>query len=82
MTAPTARQLEVLRVIEDSRRERGFSPTIREIVEALGISSLNGAVDHLRALERKDLLDRTERTARTYRASALGLRYLSAGGAR
>ncbi|MBN2362270.1 MAG: transcriptional repressor LexA [Deltaproteobacteria bacterium] len=54
----TDRQAEVLRFIERRIVEQGYPPTLREIGEELGIRSLNGVNDHLKALERKGLLAR------------------------
>jgi repressor LexA len=54
----TERQLEVLRFIAKEIDERGYPPTIREIGEALDITSTNGVNDHLKALERKGYLQR------------------------
>ena len=36
MTAPTALQLEVLRLIAKSIRERGYPPTLRELGKSMG----------------------------------------------
>lgn len=55
---PTPRQREVLLVIQKSIAERGFPPTIREIVDALGIRSTNAVADLMRELERKGHLRR------------------------
>ena len=54
----TSRQREVLDFILESIRDRGYPPTILEICEAFGISSTNGANDHLLALERKGYIER------------------------
>jgi len=50
------RQAEVLRAIGRSLRERGYAPTWREICEALGIKSTNGAHQHLMRLQAKGYL--------------------------
>lgn len=63
--APTARQLEVLRAIARLTVERHFPPTIRELGDELGISSTNGVVDFLRALERHGWLTHVRGTARS-----------------
>lgn len=55
-TAPTERQLEVLRAIADYQREHGYPPTVREIGEALGIAGCQGVTDHLKRLVAKGLL--------------------------
>lgn len=73
----TVRQLAVLRVIQHHRRLKGYPPSVREIGEALDISSTNGVADHLKALEKKGLLTREEREARTYVPTPAGMARLS-----
>jgi repressor LexA len=53
----TPRQRQVLRFIQDSLDEQGLPPTRAEIATALGFKSANAAEDHLRALQRKGVLD-------------------------
>ena len=48
----TARQLQVYRLLWDGAR-RGVQPTVREIGQAIGVTSPNGVMVHLRALEKK-----------------------------
>ncbi len=57
MLALTARQQEVLDLIKRSIRDTGFPPTRAEIAQQLGFKSANAAEDHLRALERKGVID-------------------------
>lgn len=52
----TARQAQVLAFIEHSQRDRGETPTLREIADHFGFSSMNAARDHVRALCRKGVL--------------------------
>jgi hypothetical protein len=59
------RQRAVLAVIRESIQSHGYPPTIREIGNALGIRSTNGVNDHLRALERKGYLVRSEMKSRS-----------------
>ena len=54
----TDRQKEVLRLIACRISEHGQQPTIREMMDDLGIASPNGVVSHLRALENKGLIKR------------------------
>lgn len=56
MRRVTDRQALILRAIAKSVRERGYAPTLRELMAALSIRSTNGISDHLRALEKKDLV--------------------------
>lgn len=60
----TPRQQEVLKVIETKIEREGYPPTIREIGDRLGISSTNGVNDHLKALERKGYLVRSQGKSR------------------
>jgi repressor LexA len=53
----TPRQRQVLRFIQDRLDESGVPPTRAEIAAALGFKSANAAEDHLRALQRKGVLD-------------------------
>ena len=61
----TARQAEVLDVIEAAIRQQGYPPTIREIGAKLGIRSPQGVSDHLSALERKGYLNRSQARSRS-----------------
>ncbi len=49
----TRRQAELLRFVAAHWGETGCWPPIREIMGAMGMTSPNGAVCHLRALARK-----------------------------
>ncbi|MQY17672.1 transcriptional repressor LexA [Nocardia macrotermitis] len=54
----TARQRKVLEVIRSSVSERGYPPSIREIGDAVGLTSTSSVAHQLRALERKGYLRR------------------------
>jgi len=54
----TARQRRVLEVIRSSVSERGYPPSIREIGDAVGLTSTSSVAHQLRALERKGYLRR------------------------
>ena len=54
------RQAQTLDLIEQSK----VPPTLREIGEVMGIRSTNGVNDHLRALERKGRLRRSDMKSR------------------
>jgi len=58
----TDRQREVLDFIKANRVFYG--PTVREIAAALSISSPNGVVCHLDALQKKGYIRRAQRQAR------------------
>ncbi len=57
MTDLTPRQTQILRLIQDSIAESGMPPTRAEIARALGFKSPNAAEEHLRALQRKGVID-------------------------
>jgi repressor LexA len=53
----TPRQRQILKLIQDRLDESGMPPTRAEIAQALGFKSPNAAEEHLRALQRKGVLD-------------------------
>jgi repressor LexA len=57
-TTLTARQREVLQIIEQHMRERGYPPSVREIGEAVGLTSPSTVHAHLAALQRRGYLRR------------------------
>jgi repressor LexA len=63
----TPRQIEILRLIETHVEESGFPPTRAEICTAMGFSSPNAAETHLRALERKGVIEMTSGASRGIR---------------
>ncbi|MDP1672761.1 MAG: transcriptional repressor LexA [Burkholderiales bacterium] len=65
--ALTPRQVEILRLIEAHVEESGFPPTRAEICSAMGFSSPNAAETHLRALERKGVIEMTSGASRGIR---------------
>jgi repressor LexA len=70
----TPRQAEILQLIRDTIEETGFPPTRMEIARMLGFASPNAAEEHLRALERKGVIEILDGTARGLRLKeALGL---------
>ncbi len=58
MDAMTPRQQRILEFIEKTRDERGYPPTVREIGEAVGLTSSSSVHSQLSALERKGYLRR------------------------
>ncbi|MEM6366429.1 MAG: transcriptional repressor LexA [Planctomycetota bacterium] len=66
MTKPklTDRQRAVYDLIQQLIRSRGYGPTVREIGEQFGIKSPNGVMCHLRALEKKGLINRRANKSR------------------
>ncbi len=53
----TPRQKQILELIQDFIFETGMPPTRAEIAKELGFKSANAAEEHLRALQRKGVLD-------------------------
>ncbi len=58
MTDLTDRQRQVLEFIDGEVRERGYPPSVREIGEAVGLSSSSTVHAHLAALQDKGFLKR------------------------
>lgn len=63
----TARQAEILKLIQSAVAETGFPPTRAEIARSLGFKSANAAEDHLRALEKKGYISLTPGASRGIR---------------
>jgi repressor LexA len=57
MDTLTARQAEILKLIEQYTERSGYPPTRNEICEAMGFRSPNAAEEHLRALARKGVIE-------------------------
>ncbi|MFA1545836.1 transcriptional repressor LexA [Actinomadura chokoriensis] len=57
-TGLTQRQRMVLEVIRDSVQRRGYPPSMREIGEAVGLTSTSSVSHQLRSLQRKGFLRR------------------------
>lgn len=54
----TARQQQILNFIEQETRERGYPPSVREIGEAVGLTSPSTVHSHLNSLQRMGFLKR------------------------
>ena len=63
----TARQQAVFEFVREKIQNRGYGPTVREIGEQFGISSPNGVMCHLKALEKKGYIARDENLSRSIR---------------
>ena len=63
----TPRQYEVLNLIQRIMEETGSPPTRAEIARELGFKSVNAAEDHLKALQRKGVIDLVPATSRGIR---------------
>jgi repressor LexA len=60
----TDRQRDVLEHIQNEQREKGVTPSTREIQQHFGFASQTSVMQYLDALERKGFLDRHARKAR------------------
>ena len=60
----TPRQLEILMRIRDYQRSQGYSPTMQELADELGISKVT-VFEHVDALVRKGVLRRSAHKARS-----------------
>jgi repressor LexA len=66
----TERQKDVYEFIRGKIRSRGYGPTVREIGDNFEISSPNGVMCHLKALEKKGLITREPNMSRAIQLSA------------
>lgn len=60
----TERQKEIYLFIKDKIQTRGYGPTVREIGQEFEISSPNGVMCHLKALQKKGLIHREPNMSR------------------
>ncbi len=60
----TPKQMNILRLIRDYRISHGFSPTMQELADKLGVSKVT-VFEHVNGLERKGLLRRLRHQARS-----------------
>jgi repressor LexA len=57
MVELTPRQREILKLIQEHVSEEGMPPTRAEIAQRMGFKSPNAAEEHLRALQKKGVID-------------------------
>jgi repressor LexA len=70
----TKKQRAVYEFIREKIRGRGYGPTVREIGKNFDISSPNGVVCHLKALEKKGLITREPNMSRAIQLAAEPIR--------
>ncbi|TLG79885.1 transcriptional repressor LexA [Vagococcus zengguangii] len=70
------RQLSILHYIHETVEQRGYPPTVREICEAVNLSSTSTVHGHLARLEQKGLLLRDPSKPRAIEVTKMGLQLL------
>jgi repressor LexA len=60
----TPRQMEIVEYLKQSQRDTGIMPSTRELQHHFGFASQTAAMSHLRALERKGVIQRLAGKAR------------------
>ncbi len=63
----TRRQQQILDFIQRQHQMEGQTPSLREIARHFGFRSMTAALDHVRALRRKGMLQHRPRQARAHR---------------
>jgi repressor LexA len=76
----TARQQQILELIQNTMARTGAPPTRAEIAAELGFKSANAAEEHLQALARKGAIELVSGTSRGIRLKGHSLRSLHAAG--
>ena len=61
----TKKQLAVLNYLEDFTEENGYSPSYREIMSGLGLSSVSAVAEHIDNLVSKGVLKKVPGAARS-----------------
>src|SRR6476469_3650564 len=80
-TPPTEKQNQIFAFIRKHIESKGFPPAIRDICDAFGISSPNGVMCHLKALEKKGYINRvTKKDNEKAQARGITIPGVSAGG--
>ncbi|GAJ25431.1 SOS-response repressor [Liquorilactobacillus sucicola DSM 21376 = JCM 15457] len=74
--ASEKRQMAVLRFIHERVNEKGYPPTVREICQAVDLSSTSTVHGHLARLEKKGLLQKDPTKPRAIELTAAGLEAL------
>jgi len=69
LAALTPRQRDIFEFLKDKILNRGYGPTVREIGVEFGIKSPNGVMCHLKALEKKGLIQRESHMSRAIQLS-------------
>ena len=73
----TERQQQILSLIQSTIEHKGSPPTRAEIARELGFKSANAAEEHLKALERKGVIDLVSGTSRGIRLKEATMRSIN-----
>jgi len=73
----TKRQKEFLKIIYSSLKNEGYPPSFEDFKNELGIKSNQAIIDHLKSLEKKNLIKREEGSARGIAIKPLGYKAIS-----
>ncbi len=73
----TARQQQILELIQNAIASTGAPPTRAEIASELGFKSANAAEEHLQALARKGVIELVSGTSRGIRLSSADLQHIN-----
>lgn len=69
----TKRQMQMLELVNSFRDKNGYSPTVREIADRLGLSSVATIAEHIDSLEKKGLVKRERDRSRSLELTPAGL---------
>lgn len=61
----SARRMQICRFIEQFRKRRGYSPSIRQVCRGVGIKSTSNVWYHFQRMERDGLLKRDQGVSRS-----------------
>lgn len=73
----TKRQVEILKAIDTYIKEKGYSPTIREICKMVNLKSSSSVYEHLNNLEKLGCIKREESKPRALALTEDGKRLLN-----
>lgn len=76
MSKLTKRQKEILQYIYDEVHEQGYPPTVREIGEAVNLSSTSTVHEHIKRLEKSGFIIKDSSKPRAIEITAAGLEVL------
>ena len=74
---PTAKQIEILKVIDEFIYKYRLSPTFSEVAKIMGYKSQNSAVEHILNLEKKGLVTKRNGLSRSLAITHKGLEVLN-----